>query len=43
MDFSKDTFTQKVAGSGGLQPVVEHVLGGIIELYTNPYAKVGCN
>ena len=43
MDFSKDQFTQKVAGSGGLQPVLEHALVGIVELITNPYAKVGCN
>ena len=42
MDFSKDPFTQKVAGSGGLQPVLEHVFVGMSKLVTNPYAKVSC-
>ena len=42
-DFSKDPFTQKVAGSGGLQPVLENSLAGVLELFTNPFAKVGQN
>ena len=43
MDFSKDPFTQKVTGSGQLQPVLEHAFVGIVTLITSPYVKVGCN
>ena len=40
MDFCKDPFTQKVAGSGGLQPVLDNAFAGILELFANPHAKV---
>ena len=43
MDFSKDPFTQKVTGSGGLQLVVDNSFAGVLELIANPYFKVGFN